>query len=137
MLSVLIDTNVLMVAVSPRSDLHWLYRALINREFNLIISTEIVLEYEEQLKYRYGETVVADFLLILAEANNVIVQEPHFRWNLIHADPDDNKFVDTYISSAADYLITHDKHFSVLNQLDFPSVNLIDAYSFQKIVFPI
>lgn len=137
MLSVLIDTNVLMVAVSPRSDLHWLYRALINRKFNLIISTEIVFEYEEQLRYRYGETVVADFLLILSEANNVFVRELHFKWHLIHADPDDNKFVDSYISSAADYLITHDKHFNVLNQLDFPLVNLIDAYSFQKIVFPI
>ena len=134
MLTVLLDTNVMMVALSPRSNLHWLYQALINGQFKLVVSTEIILEYEEQLRYRYDDSVVTDFLLILAEAVNVVHQKSHFKWNLIIADPDDNKFVDACISSAADYLITHDKHFDVLKQNNFPLVNIIDAYAFEKIL---
>lgn len=132
--SVLIDTNVMMVALSPRSNLHWIYQSLIHEEFNLIISNEILLEYEEQIIRRYDESVVADFLLILAEANNVVHHEPYFKWNLIIADVDDNKFSDCAVSSAADYLITHDKHFDILKTISFPVVQVIDAFQFKEIL---
>jgi putative PIN family toxin of toxin-antitoxin system len=134
MITALIDTNVLMVALSPRSNLHWLYTSFINEEFLLVVSTEINLEYEEQLRFRYGDSVVAEFLLILAEATNVLSVEPHFKWNLIAQDPEDNKFVDAYVISAADYLVTHDKHFDVLKQINFPVINVIDAYSFRAVL---
>lgn len=134
MLTVLIDTNVMMVALSPRSNLHSIYRAFINQQFTLVVSNEIRTEYEEQIRYRYNETVVAEFLLILTEAPNVVHTEPYFKWNLIARDPNDNKFSDAYISSAADYLITHDKHFNVLKQMGFPVINVIDGYDFQKIL---
>ncbi|MEN9446982.1 MAG: hypothetical protein RJA25_272 [Bacteroidota bacterium] len=134
MLTALVDTNVLMVALSPRSNLHWLYQAFINGEFQLVISNEILLEYEEQIRYRYHESVVADFLLIVAEAPNILHTEPHFKWQLITADMDDNKFVDTYIASAADYLVTHDRHFDVLKQSNFPVINIVNAYGFEVIL---
>jgi putative PIN family toxin of toxin-antitoxin system len=134
MLTVLIDTNVMMVALSPKSDLHWLYLSFIKGEFKLVVSNEIVLEYEEQLRYRYNDSVVAEFLLILSEAVNVIHHEPYFKWNLIKADTDDNKFVDAAISSSADYIITHDKHFDILRQNTFPIVNIINAYEFKNLL---
>jgi putative PIN family toxin of toxin-antitoxin system len=134
MLTVLVDTNVMMVAVSPNSNLHWLYQALINEEFSLIVSNDIMLEYEEQLRFRYGESVVSEFLLILAEAPNVIDYEPHFRWNLVNQDPDENKFVDAYITGSANYIVTHDKHFDVLRPLSFPKINVVNAYEFQTIL---
>lgn len=130
----MIDTNVLMVAISPRSILHWLYQSFINEEFLLVVSNDITLEYEEQLRFRYGDEVVSEFLLILAEAPNALHVEPYFKWQLIASDHDDNKFADAYISSAADYLITHDKHFDVLKQINFPVINIIDAYNFQDIL---
>lgn len=134
MLTVLIDTNVMMVALSPRSNLHSLYQAFIRGDFILAINNEIKLEYEEQIRFRYDDSVVAEFLLILSEALNVIYSEPYFKWNLIVADADDNKFADTYISSAADYLVTHDKHFDVLKKIDFPLISVIDAYTFLNIL---
>jgi putative PIN family toxin of toxin-antitoxin system len=132
--TVLIDTNVMMVALSPKSNLHWLYQALISEKISLIVSNEIILEYEEQLRFRYGDSAVTEFLLILREAPNVIDCEPHFKWNLIPQDPDDNKFVDAYITSSAVYIITHDKHFDVLKQLTFPKINIVSAYEFQDIL---
>ena len=131
---VLIDTNVMMVALSPRSNLHGIYQSLINRKYKLVVSNEIILEYEEQIRRRYDHTVVAEFLLILSEAVNVIHHEPYFKWNLIQQDPDDNKFVDACISSAADYLVTHDKHFDILKQNNFPVINVIDAYTFISVL---
>lgn len=133
-LTVLIDTNVMMVALSPRSNLHWLYKRFINEDFRLAVSNEILLEYEEQLRNKYGGSVVAEFLLILSEAPNVIHSEPFYKWNLIHSDVDDNKFADCAISSAADYLITHDRHFDILKLVEFPVVNIVNAYEFEKIL---
>lgn len=134
MLSVVIDTNVMMVALSPKSNLHWLYERFIAGEFQLVISNEIKLEYEEQIGFRYDKSVVAEFLLILDEATNVIHHEPFFKWLLIEQDPDDNRFNDCAISSAADYLITHDGHFEVLKKLSFPAVNVINAFEFEEVL---
>ena len=131
-LTVLVDTNVLMVALSPRSNLHPLYEKFIHGDFRVVVSNEIMLEYEEQLSRRYGADVVTEFLLIFSEAPNVLRVEPFYKWNLIQQDPDDNKFVDCAIASAADYIITHDRHFDVVKQIDFPAVNVITAFEFLR-----
>jgi putative PIN family toxin of toxin-antitoxin system len=133
-LTVLIDTNVMMVALSPRSNMHWIFKRFVKGDFRLVISNEILLEYEEQILKRYDRSVIAEFLLIMSEAPNVIHREPFYKWELIKADPDDNKFVDCAIASAADYIVTHDRHFDVLKQIDFPTVNVITSSEFEKIL---
>lgn len=49
----------------------------------------------------------------------------NFVWSLIEADPDDNKFVDCAIAGQADYIVTHDKHFRILDEIPFPKVKTI------------
>ena len=49
--------------------------------------------------------------------------EIHYNWRLITIDPDDNKFIDCAVAANADYLVTNDKHFNVLKEIDFPKVN--------------
>jgi|GEM_PF-2646168 len=44
-LSVLIDTNVMMVALSPKSELHWIYKRLIKLDFPVV---NIIDAYEFQ-----------------------------------------------------------------------------------------
>lgn len=39
---------------------------------------------------------------------------PTFRFHLIAADPDDNKFAGCAIAAEADFIITGDRHFDVL-----------------------
>ena len=48
-----------------------------------------------------------------------------FRFRLITADPDDNKFVDCAIASNARYIVTEDRHFEVLEKIDFPKLAVI------------
>jgi predicted nucleic acid-binding protein len=70
----------------------------------------------------------------LSVAPNVIFTEPYFKWNLIDKDPDDNKFADLTIAANADYLVTNDKHFDILKELDFPQLNVINLSAFKEVI---
>ena len=56
--------------------------------------------------------------------------DPHFRFNWIKADPDDNKFVDCAIVSGAKCIVTEDKHFRVLDSISFPHVDIVGIDAF-------
>jgi predicted nucleic acid-binding protein len=56
----------------------------------------------------------------------------HFQWNIIQTDPDDNKFVDCAIAGNVGFLISNDKHFSVLKTIDFPKLNLLRLEEFEE-----
>jgi predicted nucleic acid-binding protein len=46
--------------------------------------------------------------------DNIRQTEPQFRFGIITADPDDNKFCDCAIAAEADFVVTDDAHFAVL-----------------------
>ena len=120
-----IDTNVLIVSFAPNNKYSWIFDALFADKFELAISNEVLLEYQEQLSLRYGLTKTdasLDFLLLLP---NVILSEPYYLWNLVDSDEDDNKFVDCYISSQADYLISNDKHIHRIKTNEFPQIAVL------------
>jgi len=123
-LRIVIDTNVLVSALSSKSKYHWLIEHLLEEKLDLYLTDEILFEYEEVLKRKYSESVATNFLTALKELPNVYFVHIYFHWNLI-SDPDDNKFVDCYVASGASYLISHDLHFSALKKISFPKVNLI------------
>ncbi|HEV2478447.1 MAG TPA: putative toxin-antitoxin system toxin component, PIN family [Puia sp.] len=126
----IIDTNVLVASLSSKSKHHWLIEFLIYQRIELFVNEDILLEYEEVLKWKYSESAAANFLAALKELPNVFYARVYYRWNLIR-DPDDNKFVDCYVTAGADYLITHDKHFAVLASIPFPKVNVVRLDEFQ------
>ncbi len=128
-----IDTNVLVASLSSRSIYHWLIKLLLEGLIELYITDEILLEYEEVLGSKYSKEVAANFLTALKELPNVYFTHIYFRWNLI-ADPDDNKFVDCYVAAGAQYLITHDAHFSILKTIQFPKVHLLKITEFEAIL---
>ena len=128
-----IDTNVLVAALSSKSQYHWLVELLLEEKLEVSVTEEILLEYEEVLKVKYSDNVASNFLLALRELPNVFYSRVFFRWNLI-SDPDDNKFVDCYIASGAHCLITHDSHFSILKSVAFPKVNVVSIEEFKTAV---
>jgi len=130
-MKVVIDTNVLVSALSSKSIHHWLIQALLDEQFQLFVTDEILMEYEEILKSKYSETVADNFLIALNELPNVYFARVYFYWNLITGDPDDNKFVDCYVAAGALYLISHDAHFSILKSISFPKVNLLTIAEFK------
>jgi predicted nucleic acid-binding protein len=46
-MTVVIDCNIFVVCLTSRSPYHLIYRALIEGKFDLLISQDIMLEYEE------------------------------------------------------------------------------------------
>ncbi len=56
--------------------------------------------------------------------------ETYFTLNLIDVDKDDNKFIDCAFASNAHFIVTNDKHFNILKQIDFPRIGIININYF-------
>ncbi len=133
-LNIVIDTNVLLVSIPPKSRYHWIFQALCNDLFDLSITESIINEYEEIIGEKLNEAIAKNVIRTLLLLPNVKYVNVFFHWNLIEADPDDNKFVDCAISANANYIVTEDKHFNVLKSIDFPKVNVINIEYFRKLI---
>jgi uncharacterized protein len=127
-----IDTNVIVSALSGRSVYHSLIRLLLDEKIDLYVTTEILMEYEEVLKQKYSAAVAEHFLLALKELPNVHFVQVYFNWNLLD-DEDDNKFADCYIAANAEYLITNDNDFKKLKAITFPSFTVLSIQEFEKL----
>lgn len=77
-LRVVVDTNVLLVAVSSRSPYHWLYQALIDERYKLLVSNSILLEYEEVIARNMSQVVAHNVLGVLEESITVEYIEPRY-----------------------------------------------------------
>lgn len=134
-MKIVLDCNVVVMALTSRSPYHKIYSGLTNAKFELLVSDEILLEYEEIIGLKYNEKTARFFSLLLNELPNVRFQRIYYNWNLIAADPDDNKYVDCYIAGKGDYIVTQDKHFQVLKDVPFPRIRIltIDEFLHQRI----
>ena len=91
-------------------------------EYELCVTTEILEEYDEIIS-RYTSPLVGRMVVeAILRANNVHRVDARFRFGLISADYDDNKFVDCAIVANAQFIVTNDAHFSVLASIPFPKV---------------
>ena len=130
--NVVIDTNSLIMARSSRSDYHKIWQSFLAGDYYLCVSNEILEEYAEVIARNISVNVARYVVYTIMERNNVKQITPYYKWNLITADPDDNKFVDCAIASNARFIVTEDHHFNVLKEIDFPSVDIINIDDFLK-----
>ena len=101
---------------------------------DLCYTTEILAEYEEVLSRFYFPKIAELIVDVLLKSHNTIQITPYYKWNLIVADPDDNKFVDCALNAGADYIVTNDRHFNVLKSFDFPSIKITDIDTFKSML---
>jgi len=78
MLKVVIDTNVIVSALSSRSAYHWMIELILNEQIEMYVTDEIILEYEEILNQKYSHAVCALFINALKELPNVIYKKSIF-----------------------------------------------------------
>lgn len=135
LLRVVLDTNVLLVCVSSRSRLHWLYESFLAGHFILCVTTEVLLEYAEILTRHMGQAFCDQTLEVIRTAVNTRLISPTYRFNLL-ADPDDNKFVDCAIAANAVCIVSHDRDFLPLCKVGFPKVAVVDTETFRSLLFP-
>jgi putative PIN family toxin of toxin-antitoxin system len=117
-MTVCLDTNVFLQIFGRRQPYHQILRALLDGRLTLAVSNEILLEYEEVTGKLSGAQRWRDVIAFLELLNqlhgNIRQTEPQFRFAVITADPDDNKFCDCAIAADADFVVTDDAHFAVL-----------------------
>ena len=129
---VVIDTNCLIQMMSKRSPYRPIWDAFLAQKFILCVSTEILDEYQEIVEQQTTAQIAENLVLLILNSINVRYVDPHFRLQLITADPDDNKFVDCAFASGADYIVSEDSHFNVLVHTPFPMFNVLTIDEFLK-----
>jgi predicted nucleic acid-binding protein len=125
---------VLLVSISSKSKYRPIFDAFLNEDFDLCVTTDILLEYEEIIKTHMGDKVAEYVLQLIENAPNVRWITNYFKWHLIKVDADDNKFVDCAIAGDAKFLVSDDKYFRVLEDISFPKVDVVTAHDFNTML---
>ena len=80
-LRVVLDTNILLVSISSKSKYHWIFSNLLNNRYELYVTNEVLLEYEEIISSKYSEEVATDVIRTLLLLENVVLVTPFFKWD--------------------------------------------------------
>jgi putative PIN family toxin of toxin-antitoxin system len=131
-MKVVLDTNVLLVAISPRSADYWLFEALLQGDLTLCVTTDILDEYAEIIEQQMNAEIAEMTLDLLLTLPNTLLIHKHYFWQLVEQDPDDNKFIDCAIAAQAQYLVSNDKHLNILKKYDYFRVTLLLLAAFQE-----
>ena len=131
MKKVVIDTNVLLVSISSKSKLHWIFKSLLEKKYILCVTTDILDEYAEIIGQHMGQRASEEVLHAIENMSNVEYITRYFRFQLLK-DVDDDKFVDCAIAANASYIVSHDKDFNILKSVDFPKIRVIDTVVFKE-----
>ena len=121
---VVLDTNCLLQSLSQRSQYYKVWEDFVMGRYVLCVSNEILEEYEEIISSHMSSLAARIAVETILRANNVVRVDAQFRFNLITADIDDNKFVDCAIIANADYIVSEDRHCNVLKSIPFPRVEV-------------
>ena len=133
-LKIVLDTNSLLRSISRRSAFAIILDKLYENAYELYISNDIQLEYEEKITDIFSKETAELIIGALSLLENVKKIDIHFHLNLIPADVDDNKFSDCAFSANVHYLVTDDKHFNVLRSIPFPAINIISLEQFKDLL---
>ncbi|HBJ88101.1 MAG TPA: putative toxin-antitoxin system toxin component, PIN family [Verrucomicrobiales bacterium] len=117
-MTVVIDTNVVFQGRGIGHPYHCILDACVDGKIVWAVSNAILKEYEEVIRRKEPESCWHDLGLLMdyitLTQGTMLHVSPQFRFRIIHADPDDNPFVDCAIAGHADYIITDDRHFAPL-----------------------
>ncbi len=132
-MQVVLDTNCFVSCIGKKSPYRNVFDAFLNQQYLLSISTEILLEYEEVFLNKWGIEVTNNLLARLLRATNITFSEVYFDFNL-SVDADDNKFINAYVATNADYLVTNDSHILSLKNNPFPTLNILTLQEFSTLI---
>lgn len=133
-MKVVLDTNILLISFKKSSPYRPIFDKLLKGKYELVFTNEILLEYIEIISQKANIHIANNLGDLLVKLPNAKKVEVRFNWNLIEADPDDNKFVDAAIAGNVEYIVTNDKHFKVLEKIPFPAVAVKSAIEFLEAI---
>ena len=131
---IVLDTNCLISSLPKKGKYYQVWQDFFANKYILCYTNEILTEYEEILSQKLGQVIAQNIIKAIIARPNTLKLDPHFQFQLITQDVDDNKFVDCAIVANAQYIVTEDKHYKVLETIDFPKVDIIDLDTFLAIL---
>ena len=134
-MKIVLDTNCLLQIIFPQSYHKEVWDAFFAGQYTLCFSNEILLEYREIIARRTGDAIFAENVVeAILSAPNIERVTPYYHFNMIIADPDDNKFVDCAITAGATFIVSNDKHFDELANYDYPKVDVRNLTEFMQLL---
>ena len=104
---------------------HDLWLSFLDGRNELCVSTEILDEYAEILERKTSHKFAELALDVMSNNPYTMLVTPYYHFRLITTDPDDDKFVDCAVASNAKFIVTEDRHYSILRNIDFPQIDVI------------
>ena len=127
---IVLDTNCLLASLSRHSEYYPVWKGLQTGQYVLCLSNDILNEYEEIIGRKTSTEVAKNVVGLLLKSKNVEFVDAFFKWRLIEADHDDDKFVDCAFAANATYIVSDDKHFDVLKSIAFPRIAVLKLVQF-------
>lgn len=122
---IVLDTNSLIQSLPARSIYNRAWKSFFDGTNTLCVSNEILEEYEEIIERLVGPEIAKLTIDTIICNPYTAFFTPHYHFNLILSDPDDNKFVDCAIAANAKFIVSEDHHFDVLRNYSFPNVSVV------------
>lgn len=135
-MKIVIDTNCLLSCIGKKSLYRNVFDAFLENRFTICVSSEILLEYEEVFNRFWGSDITNNLLALFETSDNFEQVMVYYNWQLISKDKDDNKFVDTFIASKTDLLISNDSSITALRGNKFPPLNIMTLQEFSNMLKP-
>ena len=127
---IVLDTNCLLASISRRSRTYLVWKGFQQGRYTLCVTNEILAEYEEMIARMASAEVATNVIRMIMDSRHVEFIDTYYHWNLITADPDDNKFVDCAFAAGATYIVSDDSHFNVLRDITFPQLLVLRLREF-------
>jgi uncharacterized protein len=129
-----IDTNCFISCIGKRSLYRNVFDAFLANQFSICASNDILLEYEEIFSEFWGEEVTQNLMALFEVSENFQHVLIFYNFLLVEKDKDDNKFVDAFVASQADYLVSNDTDLLQLKGTAFPPLNIVTLAEFSQIL---
>lgn len=131
---IVLDSNILVASLGKKSPYRPIFDALILEKFEIAVSNEILTEYAEVVEQKTTSEISQNVLRLLINLPNLRLIQTYYNWQLIVADPDDNKFFDCAVAAQADYIVSDDGHFKILKDIPFPKMKVIKGSEFLELI---
>ena len=122
----------MLASLSKRGSANPVWKGFQEERFTLCVTTEILEEYEEIIAQKTTASLAKNVVDLIVKSPNVEYVNTYFHWELISADPDDNKFVDCAFAAGATYIVSEDSHLDVLRNITFPQLLVLRLKEFME-----
>lgn len=130
----MLDTNCLIASLSRHSEYYLVWKGFQTGKYILCVSNDILEEYQKIIALKTSSEVARNVVDLLLKSKNVELVTPYFKFWLFEADHDDDKFVNCAFAANATYIVSNDKHFDILERIQFPRLFVLKLQQFLQLL---